>query len=188
MDLFQGNFPISFQKYSKTWPCKTHFMCFFPPLSVLTVRVSTQELVTKSHQTPETCRADRSILVPAQSSGDLLGDQSSSAWGSHGQNSLPSLLLPSPAPDHACPWNMCVRRVRSLPCLDGQEMGMRQICQVKGSGRLQAEKFPPGSGFSAPSWARRDSLGTSPLHGARGSNVAWADGCWWAQGCLDPPS
>lgn len=68
-----------------------------------------------------------------------------------------------------------------------QEMGKRWIYQVKGSGRLQVEKFPPGPGFSAPTWARRDPLGTSPLHDARGSNVAQADGCWWAQGCLDPP-
>lgn len=41
-----------------------------------------------------------------------------------------------------------------------------------GQGVLLVEKFPPGPGFSALAWARRDPLGTSPLHGARGSNVA----------------
>lgn len=85
--LFQGNFPISFQKVSKTWPYKTHFRSFFPPLLVLMLRgefFKSQELVTKNHQIPETCRANRSILVLTQSSGDLLGEQSSSASGLHG--------------------------------------------------------------------------------------------------------
>lgn len=196
LDLFQGKFPISYQKDSKTWPYKTSFfMSFFPPLLVLTLRggfFKSQELVIKNHQIPETCRADRSILVPTQSSGDLLGVQSSSALGSHGQNSLSSVLLPTVAPlsSHGpclLSLNTCVRMIWSLLHHDGQEMGKRWIYQVKGSGRLQVEKFPLGPGFSAPTWSRRDPLGTSPLHDAKGSNVARADACWCAQGCLDPP-
>lgn len=64
-----------------------HILSFFPPLSALTFRggfFKSQELITKNHQIPETCRADRSILVHTQSSGDLLGEQNSSALGSHG--------------------------------------------------------------------------------------------------------
>lgn len=71
----------------------------------------------------------------------------------------------SPLLPWTMPWNMCARRVWSLPHLDGQEMEKRWIYQLKESGRLQVEKFPPGPGFSAPAWARRDPVGTSPLHG-----------------------
>lgn len=87
-------------------------------------------------------------------------------------------MLPSPPTDLAsCPWKVCQDgTVTATPqwAGDGEEV------DPSGQGVWQAAggKILPGPGFSAPNWARRDPLGAFPLHGARGSNVAWADRCW----------